>query len=189
MKRWGRRSARGAMIALVVLALSGGGLRVSAQDETPVAESNVVPPHPVAIHEGTCLEPTAEPTYPIGDAGERTDDADETPTLEDVRGTPSGLGVDVAAATIDVNLDDLLTDDRPYILMVHESAETYDTYIACSEIGGAVVDDSLLLGIRPLNNSEYTGVAVITADGDQTEVTAYLINLTGRLEATPVAEG
>lgn len=181
----GRRSAQGALIALVVLALSGG-MRVMAQDETPVAEANVVPAHPVAIHEGTCLEPTAEPAYPIGDAGPPTTDDDETPTLDDVRGTPSGLGVDVADAAIDVGLDDLLTDDRPYILMVHESSETYDTYIACSEIGGAVLNDTLLLGIRPLNNSEYTGVAVIAADGDQTNVTAYLINLTGRLEATPV---
>ncbi len=187
MERLGRRLVQGVMIVLVALALCGGTrVMVGAQDETPVAESNVVPPHPVAIHQGTCLEPTAEPAYPIGDAGERTGDDDQTPTLDDVRGTPSGLGVDVASAIIDVSLDDLLTDDKPYILMVHESAETYDTYIACSEIGGAVLDDSLLLGIRPLNNSESTGVAVIAANGDQTEVTAYLINLTGRLEATPV---
>jgi hypothetical protein len=185
MERRGRRSAQGAMIVLVILALSGG-MRAVAQDETPVEEANVVPPHPVAIHEGTCLEPTAEAAYTIGDAGPPTTDDDETPTLDDVRGTPSGLGVDVASETIDVNLDDLLIEDRTYILMVHESAETYDTYIACSEIGGAVLDDTLLLGIRPLNNSEYSGVAVLKAAGDQTEVTAYLINLTGRLEATPV---
>ena len=175
------------LLALFAFSTSGGLSAVVglAQDETPVEESNVVPPHPVAIHQGTCLEPTAEPAYPIGDAGERTGNDDATPTLEDVRGTPSGLGVDVASATIDVPLDDLLTEDRPHILMVHESAETYNTYIACSEIGGAVLDDSLLLGIRPLNNSEYAGVAVLAADGDQTAVTAYLINLTGRLEATP----
>ena len=184
MERRTRRLA--VLLALLGLALSGGWGAL-AQDETPVEEANVVPPHPVAIHQGTCAEPVAQPAYPIGDAGERTSGDNETPTLEDVRGTPSGLGVDVAAATIDVPFDDLLSEDTTYILMVHESAETYDTYIACSEIGGTVLDDSLLIGIRPLNNSDYAGVALLAADGDQTQVTAYLINLTGRLEATPVA--
>ncbi|MCR6678840.1 hypothetical protein NVV43_25390, partial [Escherichia marmotae] len=49
------------------------------------------------------------------------------------------------------------------------------TYIACGNLSG-VIDDSgaLVVGLGELNDSGYSGVAILTDQGEQTDVSVYL---------------
>ena len=41
-------------------------------------------------------------------------------------------------------------------------------YIACGNIGGTQYGNTLVIGLDELNDSGYSGVAVLRADGEQT---------------------
>ncbi|HET7092336.1 MAG TPA: hypothetical protein VFI22_02635, partial [Thermomicrobiales bacterium] len=88
-------------------------------------------------------------------------------------------------------LDDLL-GSTPYVMLVHKSAEDYTTYIACGELGGPVVNDQLVAALRPLNDSGFYGVAILsraTSGDNGTTGNIYLFSgaagMAGGMTATP----
>jgi plastocyanin len=135
-------------------------------------EENAEVGHPAHIHDGTCAE-LGEVVYALSDVGPGT-----------VRnGTPSTGGVvvgqtedvrpvDVSSSTIDATLESIT--DGTYAINVHESADNIQVYIACGNIGGVQFGNTLTIGLGELNDSGYSGVAVLRADGEQTVVTVYL---------------
>ena len=97
--------------------------------------------------------------------------------------------VEYSYTNVPLPLDAILAAE--HAVNVHESAENIQNYIACGEIGGVVVDDdgdTLVVALRPLNDSGYFGLAFLTADGDNTNVKVWLAEPAAApgVEATPV---
>jgi plastocyanin len=142
-----------------------GGIGGAAQDATPTAGSAHA--HPAHIHVGTCDALDPNPTFPLTDvalaSGASGDESDGA----------SAIPVERSMTMVDASLEDLRTGG--YAINVHQSAEDIGTYIACGNLSG-VVDDSgaLVVGLGELNNSGYSGVAILTDQGKQTNVSVYL---------------
>jgi hypothetical protein len=109
---------------------------------------------------------------------------DATPTMG-MGETQGSEMVATSVTTVDASLDDILGAE--HAINFHESEENIQNYIACGEIGGTVaigagMDEggTLVIGLRELNDSGYSGIAVLEGMGDQTEVSVYLAqNLSG----------
>jgi plastocyanin len=131
-------------------------------------------PHPVHIHEGTCAELDPAPLHPL------TDITEPGHAAEGITGSP--ILVQSSVTTVDAPLADLAGGNRA--INVHESAENVATYIACGDIGGSIVPgdagDLLAIGLGEVNDSGYSGIALLQAAGEQTVVSIYLAQgLTG----------
>jgi hypothetical protein len=138
--------------AIAVLALALAPMGVAAQDDMMTAAV----PHPSHIHTGDCSMPGGV-VAPLSDVG---------PVGNDRQGSASSLHVDIGTSTVEMSLADMLASD--HLIMVHRSAADMGTFIACGAIGGHDVDGSLLVGIGPMNDSGYAGVAWLTDNGDGT---------------------
>ncbi len=168
---------------------------------------------PAAIHGGTCANPTSEPAYALGDLqvrpflgfGEDLVEAGvveaDVDMLEEIE--PDAMvgllppGVLAVATEVDAPFEELF--GASHVVAVHQSAANYGTLIACGELFGAdwEGDDDVVIGLRPLNRSNYYGYAVFERDTDDvpvfgekaTGVTVYLFQglSTRRMElmATP----
>jgi hypothetical protein len=163
-----------AVLALVV------GIRASrAQDDptpTPAAAPAATPPpaaHPVAIHQGTCQQPVAEPAYDLGTAGPPTDEQGQPIPPQGVLTAPPLL--EAAAEDVEYNLGDLLASGQPYVVIVHQSAEEFTTYLACGELAGPFVDNQLEIALRPVGNAGFAGVATFEGGDDTTTSVVYVI--------------
>lgn len=166
-------------VATIAILLATPSLALG-QDATPAMSNEG---HPVHVHEGTCAELNPQPMYPLNNI--------IAPTGTDASGTGAPAAVETSTTTIDATLADLTGGNRA--INVHESMENIGNYIACGDIGGTIVSgdngDSIAIGLRQLNDSGYTGIAVLQASGDQTTITIYLAkDLSGSTSATPVAD-
>ncbi len=152
----------GAMLtgALALGALVGGQFGAAAQDATPDAGSAA---HPGHIHMGTCAE-LGEVMFPLSPAA---------PVEGEGTGPETALRVAVSESTVDATLDDIIAGG--HAINFHESEENIQNYIACGDIGGVVVDGTLTIGLGELNDSGFTGVAILSEDGEQTNVSVYLV--------------
>jgi plastocyanin len=128
--------------------------------------------HPAHIHSGTCDE-LGDVLYPLSNVGPGAVRNGTPDVAGDEVGSDEDLyPIDISVTTIDASLADIANGDTA--INVHESADEIQNYIACGNIGGTMFGDSLVIGLETLNDSGYNGVAVLTADGEQTEVTVYL---------------
>lgn len=175
------RHLSGLVVAfLVILGSAGASL---AQNATPVGAAAS---HPAHIHEGTCEELNPAPLFPLTDvtAPAATGDMIASPA-----GSP--IAVEISATNLDISLADLGGAD--HAINIHESADNIESYIACGDIGGALVPDAagnnqLTVGLHPMDDSGYSGVAVLRDLGGRTEVTIYLIQAAeSAAESTPAS--
>ena len=166
----GRSPRLGVVIAFGALALLvPGGL---AQDQaTPVGSPPAGDgPHPAHIHTGTCDD--------LGDVVLPLTDVDDPAAGGEQVGATTAHAVKASETTVDMPLEEII--EGGHAINVHLSAEEIGTYIACGDIGGALITDEggrteLVIGLGELNDSGHTGVAWLGADGDQTEVVVVLI--------------
>lgn len=161
----GRSLGVGAVIAVAALSL----LVPASGAQTPVAEMGDGP-HPAHIHTGTC-DSLGDVVIPLTDVAAVAADAERS-------GAESAHAIKVSETIVDVPLQEII--DGGHAINVHESADAIDVYIACGDIGGAVMTDEggrteLVIGLGELNDSGHSGVAWLGADGDQTEVAIILI--------------
>ena len=123
--------------------------------------------HPAHNHVGSCDELDPNPTFMLTDvalAATETDAAADAATA---------IPVERSATTVDAALEDLRTGG--YAINIHQSAEDIGTYIACGNLSGALDEDgALVVGLGELNDSGHSGVTVLAAQGEQTDVTVYL---------------
>ncbi|MGE3798125.1 MAG: hypothetical protein AB7G88_09800 [Thermomicrobiales bacterium] len=162
------------------LAFAGIQNQVAAQDATPESGAMSAAGYPIAMHLGTCDDLTAEPEKDLGEArlpgiGDNEDDAE-------IRGSTGAVGVLVANETVDLSFDNVL-DENQYAIAVHQSSEEFGTIVACGEIGGRVADGQLIFGLRSVNESGVSGIAIIDEDSsgilglgdDELSVKVYLL--------------
>ena len=166
-----RRSlSRGGLIAAAALALlvPAGSAQEAATPAggTPTTDGA----HPAHIHTGTCAA--------LGDiVAPLTELADPTGTVERV-GPATARTVKASETTVDLPLEEIIAGG--HAINVHLSAGEMGTYIACGDVGGAVVTDEggrreLVVGLGELNGSGHVGVAWLGADGERTEVVVVLV--------------
>jgi hypothetical protein len=107
-------------------------------------------PHPAHVHEGTCEQFDAAPTYPLENV---VDGRSET--------------------TLDAPIDEVTTGTR--IVNVHRSEAAIDEYVSCGAItadgGGEAAEDEVVVDLAEQSDSGLEGTATLTPiDGDQTRV-------------------
>jgi plastocyanin len=128
--------------------------------------------HPAHVHIGTCSD-LGEVAWALSDVGPGTIRNGVKSTRGKAVGqTEEVYAVDVSVTTVDTPLANIT--DGTYAINVHESADNIQNYIACGNIGGTQYGNTLIIGLGQLNDTGYTGIAVLRADGDQTVVTVYL---------------
>jgi len=161
----------------------GAGLAVaSAQDASTAASADS---HIAFIHKGTCdaLDPASQQSLTNVEPRKEDDDDDKTPEPQGVLTSPAVI---YSFTEVDMKLDDLLSE--AHAIAVHVSADQPGVTIACGDLGGVVVDDDLLIGLAPQENSGYYGIAKLHKDGDKTEVEIFLVVPAEQpSNATPVA--
>ena len=167
----------------VLLALiSGLGLVKTATAQDSTVEATPGGPsegYPIAIHEGTCNNPVAEPAWQIDDAVSIGVDQEEP----EVIGLQASRVVTEATGTVDVSLDDL--GGSEHVVAVHASPDEFGTLVACGHIAGIKDDGQLVIALAPVGESEVSGIAVLQEDGDQTELTVYVVPPSDEAEGTP----
>lgn len=179
----------GLLIALSVLV---GGGSLLAQEATP---TDAVTAHPAHIHQGTCAE-LGDVVLPLNNVGvigatdpaiDGTPGADASPT-----DTESASGVATSFTLVDAPLDGIV--EGGHAINVHESEANIDNSIACGEIGGTIAPSpasdearQLVIALRELNGSGYSGVAILQEADGGTGVTLYLVR--GAAEGTPEVAG
>jgi plastocyanin len=163
--------------------VAGIGSRASAHDE----ES-----HPAHIHAGTCAE-LGEVVFPLSNVGADFQ-ADGTPMAGTAMGASSAIPVDASVTTVEASLADIVAGG--HAINIHESAENIQNYIACGDIGGMMLGTSdLPIGIAPLNDSGYSGTALLHDNGDGTTTVSVYLTESGEAggesheTASPVASG
>lgn len=158
MLQFTQRSRFSATLLLAGGLLLGGGMASAAQDGTPSA---AIEAHPAHIHTGSCDNADPNPTYMLTDV---------TPPTGDTGGA---IPVERSTTRVDDTLEHLRTGG--YSIIVHHSADDIGTYIDCGNLGGELgPDGALVVGLGELNGSGHTGIAILTANGDQTDVNLYL---------------
>lgn len=177
----GRTLSVAALAAALTVGLVGAGI---AQDATPTAMSD----DPISgafanhFHLGTCDNLTPEPAVPLADlefpdwvasmAGETDADDIEVvlPAPEDFGNAP--IPVAVATTEVPVALADILSGG--HALNVHNPDDP-SIYVACGNIGG-IPDErgDLFVGLDPVEDSGFSGVAWLHDNGGSTTVVVFL---------------
>ncbi|CAN5698662.1 hypothetical protein BH20ACT11_BH20ACT11_10100 [soil metagenome] len=189
------------LVMSFVISAQAIGAQGTAATPAPQGETEVAPSHPAHIHSGTC-DMLGEVVYPLNDV--TLLGIDVAPASTPVGATPAavagtdstpvaaeavGPGEVVAESTTDVEvtLDELLSGE--YAINVHESAENIQNYIACGNITGDEVEDGeLTIDLMELNDSGFTGTAVLTNNEDGTTTVSVTLIQTGTaVTGTPVA--
>lgn len=122
--------------------------------------------HPAHIHRGSC-DDLGDVVFPLSSVGPGVM-TDGTPTAEGMLGSANAVPVAISVTTVDVTLDELLAGD--YAINVHQSDREIESYVACGDIGGRMVDDTFIVGLQQLNDSGDVGIAQFRADGAKTIV-------------------
>jgi len=167
--------AAGFALALGLMLVPG---QVGAQG-TPMPAHTA---HPAHIHSGTCAA-LGDVVYPLTDVSAQTGtptagmgtpmsgDMTMSPTTMDAMGTPMGgstaMQSETSVTTVKASLADLTAGG--YAVNVHESAENIGTYIACGDITGMTAGSmDVTVQLETLNDSGYSGTAVLKDNGDGT---------------------
>jgi predicted lipoprotein with Yx(FWY)xxD motif len=146
--------------------------------------------HPAHIHSGSCGANLGEVVYPLDNVGGGT--MLGTPvSAKPAAGATDAIPAETSVTQVKTDLASLLA--KPYAINVHESNENIGNYIACGNIGGSVQGPDLAIGLAELNDSGYSGAALLHDNGDGT--TTVIVLLTeeygkgGEAEGTPAAGG
>ena len=173
-----RRTVLGAAGGLTLAAALGarGGRIVRAQAEGA--------PHPAHIHVGTVDAP-GEVVIPLSDvSGEFLVDGE--PTAGAAVGQTTAVATQGSVTTADVSLTAII--EGGHVVMVHESAEAIDVYVAGGDIGGTMTGaNDLVVGLKELNESGLSGIAILHDNGDET--TTVSIYLTSRDDGQDASAG
>lgn len=126
--------------------------------------------HPARIHQGSCEELGAV-AFRLNGVGASVD-LDNAPIA-----TPSTVNeetayqVMVGETTIEGALDEILAEDLA--VMIYESDEAMDA-IACGNVGGAMLGNSLVTGLAENGHPGHLGFALFESTGGQTVVTVII---------------
>lgn len=151
------------VLILIVLGFAISG--AAAQEATPTGGDQMTAHHPAYIHKGTCAQPQGDPAYTLTEIGMNMA----------AEGKGPAVPVEISVTTIDAKLADLLA--QPHEIDVHEVKELGAALagtLACGDVGGQPTGEMLAIGVKEVNGSGFSGVAVLQAAGDKTTVTLYM---------------
>jgi hypothetical protein len=165
-------------VLLVVLILLGAMTAMAQGDPTPTPTLPATPAeqaatvqaalnYPVAIHQGTCESPTAQPAFELGNADPYGAGSGDATTL----GTSATSPVLEANGEVDAILADVANEG--HVIAVHASPDDFATILACGGIAGTQVDGKLVISLQPVGEATVSGIAILEGD-DPFTVTVYL---------------
>ena len=167
------RTIIGAMVASALAFMSAAG--VLAQDATTEAE---IVRHPSHVHVGLCPTP-GDIVAPLSDV---------SAIVGEAMGPTAGIPVESASTTIGLALTDMLVAE--HAVLVHQAHEDMATLIACGDIAGPLVSGTdLAVGLGPVADSGYSGVAFLTDNGDGTTTVDVFITHSAMSSVAPAASG
>ncbi|MGE3796964.1 MAG: cupredoxin family copper-binding protein [Thermomicrobiales bacterium] len=156
-----------------VLTLAGA-FSLGVSGSRVIAQEMAMASHPAHLHTGTCDAP-GDVVFPLTNVGFDYS-MDGTPMAGEMIGATSAIPVESSQTTVAASLSDIAAGG--HTLVVHESDENIQNYIACGDVGGGMMGPSdLAIGLGALNDSGYSGVAWLRDNGDGT--TMVTIFLTG----------
>jgi len=172
--------AAGFMLMGGVIAGIGGG-SASAQDMAMAS-------HPAHIHAGDCAA-LGEVVFPLSNVGMDMS-MDSTPmAMGEMMGQMTSIPVEASVTTVAAPLADIVNGS--HAINIHESDENIANYIACGAIGGTMMGTSdLAIGLAPLNDSGYSGIAILHDNGDGTTMVSVFLTHSGGMMsgmATPTS--
>lgn len=126
--------------------------------------------HPARIHSGTC-ESLQGVAYRLNGVGGSVDSEGAPVATPTAVNPETSYQVMTSETVIDASLDELLAGD--HAIMIYESDDAMDA-IACGNVGGAMTGDELIVGLAEARIPGHLGFALLTPDGDQTDVTLIL---------------
>jgi hypothetical protein len=123
--------------------------------------------HPVRIHQGTCqsLGPVAVPLTGVGASVDLEGNAIATPQAVNPE---SAYQVMSSESTIATTVDELLSSE--YAVMLYDNDEDMQA-IACGNVGGALLGDTLAVGLGEIGIPGHVGLALFEPNGEQSDVT------------------
>ncbi|MFN8594484.1 MAG: hypothetical protein U0031_23780 [Thermomicrobiales bacterium] len=152
----------------------------TAQDATPTAGEPAPAAYANHIHAGTCDNLDPAPAAALADLQfpEWVAALDSTdPAAAATIGNPADLGnapipVAVATTEVQVPLADIVSGG--HAINVHDAADP-SVYIACGNIGGMTDENGdLFVGLDPVDDSGFSGVAWLHDNGSSTTVVVFL---------------
>ena len=93
-------------------------------------------------------------------------------------GPATGIPVEAGFSVVALSMEDILAADHS--IVVHHNLEDISTYLVCGDLGGTAVDSgmgtALVVGLAPVGDSTYGGVALLVDMGDGTTGVDVFIN-------------
>jgi hypothetical protein len=175
----GRRSLTIVLAATLLGGLAGwaGGTSVAQETPTPsqpgdsllsnpdaqrrFAAALAAPPEPqsAAIYGGSCDALDDQPAFPLSDV-----------TVQSPAGDPAAQ-VATSYSSVSAPIEEIV--GAPHAVIVATGGDPAAA-VACGEIGATVAGNDLFFGLREVNDSGYTGIGWLHADGDSTRVTLFV---------------
>lgn len=152
-----------------------GGVAVAQQATPPTSATPGASPapisaeHPVAVHQGACPQPEAEP---VGDPVNAQTFGSTAEEAEQV-GSSSFPAALTAEITLDSPLDEVT--GVPHAIAIHQDPSQFGTIIACGDIAGSVVENTMIVPIRPVNQGTVAGTATIQEEDGSVTITVYVV--------------
>lgn len=133
------------------------------------------PPRPAHIHTGACPAP-GDVVAPLTDVA---------PAAGDAQGSAAAVSVESSSTTVELALSDIVAADHAFV--VHVSPDEMATYVVCGDIGGATMDTDmgtgLAVGLVPVGDSSWSGLGLLSDNGDGTTDVDLFIAETGAMMA------
>ena len=176
MLRTSTRLKTGIMaMALSLGLMTAGGVAVAQQATPPTsATPGASPPpvtqeYPVAVHQGSCPQPEAEPV------GDPVNAQTFGSTAEGAQAV--GTSALPPALTAEIALDSPLTEvtDVPHVVAIHQSPDEFGMVIACGDIAGSAVESVLIIPIRPVNQGTVAGTATVQEEEGSLTITVTVV--------------
>lgn len=159
----------GGTLALLGSAMFAGG--ASAQ--------SAMAPHPAHIHSGSCPAP-GDVLQPLADVSDQFLH-DATAMVSPAMGPTLSMIVEGSVTTVPMAYADLFA--APLSIVVHQSAADMGTYLVCGDIGGPEMGATdIAIGLGPVGESPYSGIATIHDNGDSTVAVSVYITTHAMME-------
>ena len=173
---WAAVAAAFMLMAGVVLGFGGS---VSALDMAMAS-------HPAHIHVGECAT-AAEVVFPLSNVGDEFN-MDGTPMagMGGMLGPAPAIPVEAGVAAVQAALADIVAGGHSIVL--HESDLNIANYITCGAIGGTMLGErDLRVGLAPLNDSGYSGIAWLHDNLKGTTTVYIFVNHSGGMMGVGMA--
>lgn len=197
------KTRRLAPIALLIatFVMLAGFLASGAAQNNPATPDVATPAanasRPAHIHQGTCdtlgdvVNPLNNVVVPnsaaalVGDIASPVAEMEGTPVASPVAEAEAAEGNSESTTVVEVALDEIISGG--HAINVHESVENVDNYIACGDVTGTPEGGQLRVTLNELNDSGFTGDALLQDMGDGTTTVTIVLIDSNAPAATPGA--